>query len=104
MNVLIRVVGAVALGAAFGAATSLSNAWSHEVGLVDSVRVETGWAWPARVASLTLDSGWAWAAFAVAVGWLAGARFRGAVAGALALLAATTAYYALEPLFRGEPL
>jgi len=103
MTVTARMIGALALGAAFGAATSLSNALSSWLGLVDGVRLESGWAWPARVVSLTLDSGWAWAAVAVAAGWLAGSRARGAAAGVLALLAATTAYFALDSVFLEEP-
>ena len=57
-----------------------------------------------RSCSIILDVGWAWAALAVAAGWLAGAPVRGALAAALALLAATTAYYALDSVLREEPL
>ena len=99
-----RVAGAVALGAVFGAATSLSNGLSNRLGLVDGVRVQSGWAWWARVLSLTLDSGWAWAALAVAAGWLAGSRVRGSAAGVLALVAATTAYYRMDAVLLAEPL
>jgi hypothetical protein len=79
-------LGACALGSGFGAATSFSNR-------VDS-RVEPDSF--ARVASLVLDAGWAWAGLAVVAGWLAGAPVRGAVAGVLALLAATTVYYGVD--------
>ena len=57
----------------------------------------------ATVMSVILDVGWAWAALAVAAGWLAGTPARGALAAVLALLAATTAYYALDSVLRQEP-
>ena len=82
------MVGAFALGASFGAATSLSNAGASQF---------------AVVVSIILDVGWAWAGLAVAAGWLAGAPARGALAAVLALLAATTAYYALDSVLREEP-
>lgn len=66
-----------------------------------------GWAWAAKVAevaSLLLDAGWAWAALAVAVGWLAGGQARGAVAGVLALAAATAAYYCTKSALAQVPL
>jgi hypothetical protein len=62
------------------------------------------WANAAKVLSLLLDAGWAWAALAVAMGWLAGTWSRGAAAGALTLLAATTAYYVMDAFMRDEPL
>jgi hypothetical protein len=55
------------------------------------------------VVSILLDGGWAWAGLAVAAGWLAGAPVRGALAAVVALLAATTAYYALDSELREEP-
>lgn len=87
------VLGASALGAGFGAATSLSNGFASPFE-PDSF---------ARVASLVLDAGWAWAGLAVVAGWLAGAPARGAVAGALALIAATSAYFGMDSIIREEP-
>ncbi|MFD0622130.1 hypothetical protein ACFQ2K_04210 [Streptomyces sanglieri] len=51
--------------------------------------------------SLLMDAGWSWAALAVAVGWLARTWARGALVGALALLAATGAYYVTDALVAG---
>ena len=56
----------------------------------------------AVVTSIVLDGGWAWAGLAVAAGWLGGTPARGALAGVLALLAATTAYYGLDSVLRDE--
>jgi hypothetical protein len=88
------VLGACALGSGFGAATSLSNGFDSQVE-PDSF---------ARVASLVLDAGWAWAALAVVAGWLAAAPARGALAGVVALLAATTAYYATDSIIGDDAL
>lgn len=49
-----------------------------------------------KVLSLLLDAGWSWAALAVAVGWAAGSRVRGALGGLLALVAATVSYYVTD--------
>lgn len=49
-----------------------------------------------KVLSLLLDAGWSWAALAVAVGWVAGSRVRGALGGLLALVAATVSYYVTD--------
>jgi len=87
-------LGACALGSGFGAATSLSNGFDSQVE-PDSL---------ARVASLVLDAGWAWAALAVVAGWLAAAPARGALAGVLALLAATTVYYGTDSIIGDDPL
>ncbi|MFJ3222703.1 DUF6518 family protein [Streptomyces sp. NPDC086783] len=43
-----------------------------------------------------LDAGWAWAALAVAVGWMAGTRSRGASCGVAALTCATVSYYVVD--------
>ncbi|MFJ9676614.1 hypothetical protein ACIRP2_00930 [Streptomyces sp. NPDC101194] len=48
-----------------------------------------------------MDAGWSWAALVVAVGWLAGAPVRGALVGALALIAATGAYYVTDAFASG---
>ena len=87
---------ALAVGAAFGAATALVNDVSSPYGTIGSRMGETGWRWAAEVASKLLDGGWVWAGLAVAMGWMAGASARGAVAGVLALLAATTAYFGMD--------
>lgn len=68
--------------------TSLSNAGDSQLAVVTSI---------------ILDVGWAWAGLAVAAGWLVGRPARGALAGVSALLAATTAYYALDSVLRDEP-
>jgi hypothetical protein len=97
----------LALGAGFGAVTSLVNDVSSPYGIVGGRLVNAGWAWVAQVvevASLLLDVGWAWAGLAVAVGWLAGTRVRGAAAGVLALVAATAAYSCMDSVLREEPL
>jgi len=67
----------------------------------------SGWSQSAEFASLILDSGWAWAAMAVAVGWLVSKGVRpivgvllGALAGSVALPAATVVYDSLEALFQ----
>ena len=93
---------ALAVGGGFGAATSLINDVSSPYGSIGSRLVGTGWAWATEVASLLVDQGWAWAGLAVAMGWLAGAGARGAVAGVLALLAATTSYYGTDSVLREE--
>jgi hypothetical protein len=89
-------VVALAVGGAFGAATSLINDVSSHYGMIGSRIGDTGWRWAAEVASKLLDSGWAWAGLAIAAGWLVGGSARGAVAGVLALLAATTAYFGMD--------
>lgn len=80
--------------------------WLGEVGTARAER--GGWSQVAEFASLVFDAGWAWAATAVLVGWLvswhtrpAAGLLRGAVAGGLALVFATTAYYGLDVLFDG---
>jgi hypothetical protein len=67
-----------------------------------------GWSQAAEFVSLILDAGWAWAATAVLAGWLvsryaqpAPGMARGAVAGGLALVCATTVYYGTDLLFDG---
>ncbi|MET7971448.1 hypothetical protein [Micromonospora sp. NPDC005305] len=103
MGSLRWLLASLGLGAAFGTVTSASNDVSSPYGTFGSQTAQTGWADVAKVASLLLDAGWAWAALAVAAGWLVGARFRGAVAGVVALAAAVTAYYGLDFILRGEP-
>ncbi|MCX5107228.1 DUF6518 family protein [Streptomyces sp. NBC_00378] len=51
--------------------------------------------------NLLVDAGWSWAALAVAMGWLAGTWVRGALVGALALVAATVAYYVTDSFVSG---
>ncbi|MER5627488.1 hypothetical protein ABT061_41340 [Streptosporangium sp. NPDC002544] len=106
------LVSALAVGAGFGAATSLVNALSHGYADLESRAYTTsGWS-IAEIMSVLLDSGWAWAGLAVAMGGLVtrareirpAALARGAAAGALALLAATAAYSVMETMRNGEPL
>jgi hypothetical protein len=94
---------------ALGVVDSVVNhvpVWLGEVGTARAER--GGWSQVAEFASLVLDAGWAWAATAVLVGWLvsrhtrsAAGMLRGAVAGGLALVLATTAYYGMDVLFDG---
>ena len=103
MRVLRGSAAAPLIGVGFGAATSLSNDLSSDYGRLGSHLTGSSWQPVFRFLSLLLDAGWAWAALAVAVGWLAGTSVRGAVAGVLALVAATTNYYALDSVLRQEP-
>ncbi len=97
----------LAVGGVFGAATSLVNDVCSPYGTIGSRIVGSAWAWAAEiaeVASLLIGQGWAWAGLAVALGWLAGTGARGAVAGVLSLVAATTAYYGMDSvLIEGGP-
>ncbi|WP_246264044.1 hypothetical protein [Acrocarpospora pleiomorpha] len=104
------LMSALTVGAVFGAATSLVNGISHSYADLESRAYTTsGWS-IAEIVSVLLDSGWAWAGLAVAVGWLitrAGeshptALAQGAAAGALALLAATTAYSVVDTIRTAE--
>ncbi len=108
---LVVILGrALAVGAGFGAATSLMNALSHSYADLSSRAYTTsGWS-VAEIVSVLLDSGWAWAGLAVAVGWLvrragesrpAASAQGGAAAGALALLAATAAYSIVDTIRSG---
>ncbi|MBF8193936.1 hypothetical protein ITP53_51335 [Nonomuraea sp. K274] len=108
------LVGVLAAGAVFGAATSLANAVAHpSVDLESREATTNGWSF-VEIVSVLLDSGWAWAGLAVLAGFLAtrakqrglGARAlgRGAVAGVVSLLAATAAYYAVDTVVHDVPL
>ncbi|MFH8518440.1 hypothetical protein ACH4CE_25810 [Streptomyces gelaticus] len=91
-------------GAGFGALTSLTNALSSPYSALGAPWEGTVWASIAKVLSLLVGLGWAWAALAVVMGWLARTWARGAMVAALALIAATAAYYAMDALVRDEPL
>lgn len=99
----------LAVGAAFGAATSLVNALARRtVDLESRAAATSGWSFM-EIVSILFDSGWAWAGLAVLTGRLAtrAARrplARGAVAGLLSLLAATVAYYAFDTVIHDVPL
>ncbi|MET8214065.1 hypothetical protein ABZT51_51390 [Streptomyces sp. NPDC005373] len=95
------MVGGLAAGVGFGAATSLVNALSSPFAELGMPLKGTVWAGAAKVLSLLMDAGWSWAALAVAMGWLAGTRVRGALVGALVLLAATGAYYVTDASVAG---
>ncbi|MGW1352443.1 hypothetical protein ACWCQE_24695 [Streptomyces sp. NPDC002409] len=86
-------LGSLAAGAGFGAVTSLVNALSSPYTEIGAPLRGTPGGRTAKVLSLLLDAGWAWAALAVVAGWLAGTLLRGALAGTLSLIAATSAYY-----------
>ncbi|MET7704904.1 DUF6518 family protein [Micromonospora sp. NPDC005413] len=97
------------VGTALGAVDSAVNhvpIWLGEVGTARADR--SAWSQVAEFASLVLDAGWAWAAVAVLAGWLVSRRVRpaagmvrGAAAGALTLVFATTAYYGMDVIFDG---
>ncbi|WP_299540355.1 hypothetical protein [uncultured Streptomyces sp.] len=90
MGILVRVV---VIGALFGIVTSVADAMSSPFMEWGEPLAGTVWGRGAKVLSLVLGGGWAWAALAVGAGWLARTPGRGALAGALALFAATGAYY-----------
>ncbi|MFB4286305.1 hypothetical protein ACBI99_01605 [Nonomuraea sp. ATR24] len=102
----IALLSALAVGAVFGAATSLANAAATLTLDLESAEATTrGWSLM-EIVSLMLDAGWAWAGLGVLAGWRAtrggaptGRRLaRGAVAGVVALLAATAAYYIADTI------
>ncbi len=103
------MVTVAAVGVALGACAAVVNNVPLFLGEVSEARADrSGWSQGAEFASLVLDSGWAWAAAAVAAGWIASDRgrpvmriFSAALAGCVALLAATTVYDSLEALFQG---
>ncbi|WP_158684376.1 DUF6518 family protein [Streptomyces somaliensis] len=95
------MVGSILAGTAFGAATSLANALSSPYSTLGAPLTGTLWAKTAKLLSLLMDAGWSWAALAVAMGWLATTRTRGALAGTLALITATTAYYTTDAYASG---
>jgi hypothetical protein len=90
-----RLVAAAALGTAFGLSTSLANDLGSREGAFGAV---------AGVASFVLDAGWAWAAVAVLAGALAAGLLTAATAGAVALVAAVGAYFAMDAVLREESL
>ncbi|WP_404952691.1 hypothetical protein [Streptomyces sp. 147326] len=98
------IITSLVVGAGFGAATSLVNALSSPYSALGAPIVGTVWAGGAKVLSLLMDAGWSWAALAVATGRLARTWARGALLGALALIAATAAYYVADAFARQEPL
>jgi hypothetical protein len=103
------VVGATA-GTVLGAVDSIVNHVPAMLGEIGTARAERGgWSQAAEFASLILDAGWAWAATAVLVGRLVSRPgrpvpdlLRSALAGGLALVCATAAYYAVDLLFDGD--
>ncbi|MFI0421152.1 hypothetical protein [Spongiactinospora sp. 9N601] len=105
------LVGALALGAAFGAATSIVNGISISLHDFESRDYSmTGWSGP-EIVSLMFDSGWAWAGVAVAAGWLLTRRsglgrtaeaVHAAIAGPLTLVAATAAYGLTDAVRSGD--
>ncbi|RBQ21011.1 hypothetical protein DP939_08125 [Spongiactinospora rosea] len=105
------LVGAVALGAAFGAATSIVNGIAISLHDLESRDYSmSGWSGP-EIVSLMIDSGWAWAGAAVAAGWLLTRRsglgrtaelWHAAIAGALALVTATAAYDLADAVRSGD--
>ncbi|MGW0478967.1 hypothetical protein [Nonomuraea sp. NPDC003214] len=107
----IALLSALAVGAVFGAATSLANAAATlTLDLESAEATARGWS-IMEIVSLLLDAGWAWAGLGVLAGWRAarggaptGRRLaRGAVAGVVALLAATAAYYITDTIVHDVP-
>lgn len=104
---------AAVVGVALGAGAAVVNNVPIFLGEVGEARADrSGWSQAAETASLILDSGWAWAALGVAAGWLVSKGLRlptpgllvGALAGCVALLAATFVYTGLETLFQDVDL
>ncbi|GAA3481670.1 hypothetical protein [Streptomyces yanii] len=89
-------VGGAAAGVVFGSLTSLTNVLSSPYGEIGAHIAGSVLAKASKVLSLLLDAGWSWAALAVAVGWVAGSRIRGALGGVAALVAATVSYYVMD--------
>ena len=98
------MVCGLAGGLGFGAVTSLVNALSSPYAELGAPLAGTVWAKAAKVLSLLMDAGWAWAALAVGMGWLAGTWARGALGSALALIAASVAYFVTDAFVLGAPL
>lgn len=95
-----RVLTVALAGVGYGVTTSALNALSSPFGELAGTWLQSG----LRVLSTMTGAGWAWAALAVAAGWSSRSRRWGAAAGALALVAATTAYYGLDNVLREEPV
>lgn len=91
-------MGGSAVGAVFGVLTSLANALSSPYSELGAPLRGTVCGGIAKVLSLLLDAGWSWAALAVAAGLLAGTPAGGALAGPLALVAATATYSTMDHL------
>jgi hypothetical protein len=99
-----RLLIATGAGASYGATASALNDLSSAYGWLGGALAGTQLQSVFRVLSTLMGAGWAWAAFAVAVGWYVRTRRWGAAAGAFALPAATTAYYALDSFLRAVPI
>lgn len=97
----MRIMGALVVGAVFGSVTSLVNALSSPYTALGAPITGTAFGGAAKVLSLLLDVGWSWAALAVAAGLIARTPAGGALAGPLALVAATATYYATDDLLVG---
>lgn len=104
MKIMVPGLVSLVAGAGFGAAVSLANALSSPYTTLGAPLAGTVWGSAAKVLSLLVGLGWAWAALAVLMGWRARTWTRGAVAGAVALVAATAAYYPMDASVRDEPL
>lgn len=105
LNVAGALLRAVLIGTAFGALDTVLGALSapYDLGVeVTPLGVALG------VASLLINSGWAWAGLGIGVGRLVAgsgtgrAWLWGAVAGTVALAAASVAYYLLKEVLLGR--
>lgn len=106
LNVVGALLRAVLIGTAFGALDAVLGilAAPHDLGVeVTILGIVLG------VASLLINAGWAWAGLGIGVGRLvarSGTRptwLWGAVAGTVALAAASVAYYLLKNVMLGQP-
>jgi len=98
------VAVALTAGTLLGATDSVVNHVPAVFDVVGTARADRGgWFQAAEFVSLILDAGWGWAATAVLVGWLVSESgpARAALAGGLALAAASSVYYGVDLLFDG---
>lgn len=97
-----KIAAGLAAGAGLGIAASAANAAAAPNGFLAGLVAGAGGLWlqAAGAASVVFNAGCLWAGVAVLAGQLAGSRIAGAVAGVLALAAATAAYYGADALLR----
>jgi hypothetical protein len=97
-----KIAAGLAAGAGLGIAASAANAAAAPSGFLAGLIAEAGGLWlqAAGAATVVFNAGCLWASAAVLAGQLAGTRVAGAVAGVLALAAATAAYYGTDAVLR----
>ncbi|MGW5253600.1 hypothetical protein ACWERW_11340 [Streptomyces sp. NPDC004012] len=97
-------------GVALGAIAAFTDNVPLLLGEIGKARADRSvWSQMAEFVSLLTDAGWAWAATAVGVGWMVSAGIRprtgllvGALAGFVALTAATIVFYGINLLVGGD--